>query len=108
MKPDKLEKFVIDNRDGFDDFEPDPAVWAQVQNNIKPVRKISWVKIASRVAAVAVIFITSYVFHDFMSERKQSAILAEQADPEQIEEVNNYFEAQAYYTSMTKVLVEVY
>jgi len=100
MKTDDLEKFVIDNREEFDEFTPDPAVWAQIQSDIKPVRKISWTKIAMRAAAVVVIFITSYVFHDYMSHQDNINMLAEEADAESIEEANSFYEAKAYYTSM--------
>ena len=100
MKSDELEKFVSQNRDDFDDFTPDPAIWAQVQKNIEPKKTISIKRIMYRAAAVLVIFISSYVFHDYRSEKKQSALLMEQADEEQIQEARNFFETKAYYTSM--------
>ena len=100
MKTDELEKFVIENRDGFDDFDPDPAIWAQVQKNVKPVRKISATRILLRVAAVIVIFISSYVFHDYQTESSRATFMMEQADANQIEAAKNFFEAKAYYTSM--------
>jgi hypothetical protein len=27
MNPDKLEKYILDHRESFDDLEPDPSVW---------------------------------------------------------------------------------
>ncbi|PKP32686.1 MAG: hypothetical protein CVU00_11520 [Bacteroidetes bacterium HGW-Bacteroidetes-17] len=100
MKTDDLEKFVSENRDGFDDFTPDPALWAQVQKNIKPTRSFSFQKVIYRAAAVIVIFILSYYYHDYRYENKQAALLLEYADPVQIENAKNFFEAKAYYASM--------
>ena len=31
MKTDKLEKFIADNRDEFDDLIPGPGVWDKIQ-----------------------------------------------------------------------------
>ncbi len=100
MKPDELEKFVTQNRDGFDDFEPDPAIFAQVQQNIKPARKFNPVKILWRAAAIIIIFVSSYFFHDYQSEKRQVNQLIEQADENQIKEARLFFEARAYYSSM--------
>ncbi len=100
MKTDELEKFVIENRNGFDDLEPDTALFAKVQKNIKPTRKITASKIILRIAAVIVIFFSSYIFHDYQEERNRATFLIEQADANQIEQAKDYFDAKAYYTSM--------
>lgn len=100
MKKDELEKYVIENRNGFDNFDPDPALFAQVQENIRPKRKISVSKIFLRIAAVIVIFISSYILHDYQSESNRATFLMEQADAVQIEEAKNFFDAKAYYTSI--------
>ena len=100
MKTDELEKFVSENREGFDEFEPDPAIWAQVQKNTAKQKSFSVYKLMIRVAAVVIIFISSYVFHDYQSENKRSALLMEQADQDQLEEARNFFEAKAYYASL--------
>jgi len=100
MKTDDLERFVIENRDGFDDFNPDPALWNQVQKNIKPTKSFSFSKMIYRAAAVIVIFISSYYYHDYRYNNKQAALLLEYADPTQIENAKNFFEAKAYYASM--------
>lgn len=100
MKTDELEKFVNENRDGFDEFTPDPAIWAQIQKNATKVKTFSIYKLMLRVAAVVVIFVSSYVFHDFRSENKQAAMLMQEADQNQLEEAKNFFEAKAYYASL--------
>ncbi len=100
MKTDELEKFVNENRDGFDDLTPDPAIWAQIQKDTTKVKTFSIYKLILRVAAVVVIFVSSYVFHDYRSENKHSAMLMEEADQSQLEEAKNFFEAKAYYASL--------
>lgn len=100
MKTDELEKFVNENREGFDEFTPDPAIWAQIQKNTTKVKTFSIYKLMLRVAAVVVIFVSSYLFHDYRSESKRSALLMKQADQSQLEEARNFFEAKAYYASL--------
>lgn len=90
MKTDELEKFVNENREGFDEFTPDPAIWAQIQKNTTKVKTFSIYKLMLRVAAVVVIFVSSYLFHDYRSESKRSALLMKQADQSQLEEARNF------------------
>ena len=71
MSPDKLEKYILDHREQFDDQEPDPALWEKVNTRKAPVIRINWKDIAWKAAAVVVIFVASYYFHDYMASRKQ-------------------------------------
>ncbi len=100
MRTDELEKYVNENRDGFDEFIPDPAIWAQIQKNTTKVKTFSIYKLMLRVAAVVVIFVSSYVFHDYQSESKRAALLMEEADQNQLDEAKNFFEAKAYYATL--------
>ena len=100
MKTDELEKFVNENREGFDEFSPDPAIWVQIQKNVTTIKTFSIYKLMLRVAAVIVIFISSYIFHDYRSENKESALLIETADQTQLDEAKNFFEAKAYYATL--------
>jgi hypothetical protein len=34
MNPDKLEKYILDHRDQFDDQEPDPALWEKIDTRL--------------------------------------------------------------------------
>ncbi len=74
MKQDKLEKFIIDNRDDFDVFEPGDEIWDRIQKPTPKVIKLNWQTIAIRVAAVVVIFIASYFFHDLMQKDNNNNI----------------------------------
>ena len=100
MSPDKLEKYILDNREGFNDLEPDPAIWDRVDTRKAPIIRINWKDIAWKAAAVAIIFTASYFFHDYMASRSQQgkAMMGknqEAASPI----VKELIEAEAYYTS---------
>lgn len=98
---DKLEKFMIENREVFDDMAPDPKVWKELQKDITPPRKIHWRSISLRVAAVAAIFIMSYFIHDFIDNEQdvKPAGAARGLDPQNAKEIQNLVETQAFYSS---------
>jgi hypothetical protein len=100
MSPDKLEKYILDHREEFDDLEPDPAVWEKVDTRKAPVIRINWRSAAWKVAAGVAIFIASYFFHDYMASRNQSPStmighLGEDASPI----ARELIEAEAYYSA---------
>ncbi|MFO7613936.1 MAG: hypothetical protein R6W71_04775 [Bacteroidales bacterium] len=102
MKPDKLEKYILDHREAFDDQEPDPAMWDRIEKRRAPVLRLHWQGIAWRAAAVAVIFIASYFFHDYMSGRKaaRNDLFTWSQDGEPSPMLRELIEADAYYTSL--------
>jgi hypothetical protein len=107
MSPDKLEKYILDHRQQFDDQEPDPALWDQINIRKAPVIRINWKDIAWKAAAVAVIFVASYYFHDYMASRNQfsrgmTSRNAEKNSPI----VKELIEAEAYYTSQINLRKE--
>ena len=101
MSPDKLEKYILDHREQFDDQEPDPAIWERVDTRKSPVIRINWRDVAWKAAAVAAIFVASYYFHDFMSSRKNGSqsLLGKNAE-ETSPMLRELIEAEAYYTSI--------
>ncbi len=100
MKTDKLEKFILENRESFDTQVPSQDVWEKIK---KPERKsisLNWKTIAFRAAAVVVIFVSSYYFHDFMNN-KTTSVVAE-SNSFMIEEnplYKNLIEAELYYSA---------
>jgi hypothetical protein len=104
MKTDKLEKFIIDHRDDFDDLTPDPKIWEKAGKGDRNtrIRTIHWRRIILRAAAVLLIFIASYFFHDFLSNR-QSSRKQRQDQSEQLHSGSNMAktltEAEAFYSS---------
>jgi imidazoleglycerol phosphate synthase glutamine amidotransferase subunit HisH len=100
MSPDKLEKYILDHRESFDDLEPDPSVWERIDTRKAPVIRINWKDIAWKAAAVAVIFVASYFFHDYMASRNQpDQMLAGKSGEEASPMVRELAEAEAYYSA---------
>lgn len=101
MSPDKLEKYILDHREQFDDQEPDPAIWERLDTRKSLVIRINWRDVAWKAAAVAAIFVASYYFHDFMSSRKNgSQSLLGKNTEESSPMLRELIEAEAYYTSI--------
>ncbi len=69
MKTDKLEKFILENRESFDDLEPRKDLFDGVAPRKTKGKRFDLKIIFTRVAAVLVIFVVSYYFHDFMQKR---------------------------------------
>lgn len=100
MNPDNLEKYILDNREQFDDMEPDPAIWERIETRKAPVIRINWGGVAWKAAAVVAIFISSYFFHDYMASRKQDkGFISGKLDDMESPMVKELIEAEAYYTS---------
>lgn len=101
MQTDKLEKFVIENRNSFDDLEPNPAIWDKIQKREPETSSLNWTKILVRAAAVAVIFVSSYIFIDYLSNQNNGMVLSEKEmiDPNDAGMVQELMEAEYYYTA---------
>jgi hypothetical protein len=100
MNRDKLERFMIDNRDEFDEFEPNPELFQGVQVR-KPAISMTkkWNSAIWKVAAAIAIFIASYFFHDFMNVSDPGS-MTQVNETEQASEVfKMLMEAEMYYTS---------
>lgn len=101
MKQDKLEQFIIENRDGFDVYEPSDELWDRIHKPAPKVIQLNWKTIAVRVAAVVVIFIASYFFHDMMQSDKTNQLAQQDMElqDEQMEQVQVLMEAEVFYSS---------
>ena len=109
MTKDKLEDFIRNNRDEFDELSPSPSLWDGIvtrkedvniesevtKTKVFSINYLSWV---TRVAAAIIIFAGSYYFHDFRSNQKQ---LAEEntTKTNNSELYNTLMEAEYYYTA---------
>ncbi len=75
---DRLDDFIKQNREGFDQLEPSPRVWEKIKRGIAPAARHSWwSSVTVWRAAAAVFFATSlYLFMaDKPAERKEQAKL---------------------------------
>src|SRR5210317_453785 len=103
---DKLEKFIIENRDGFNDLTPDPSLWNGVQlKEASRERSINWMSIAWKAAAVVVIFISSYFFHDYMNRQPENGIMISENQGNS-EELQVLMDAEAFYSSQIQTAEE--
>ncbi|MBU2553127.1 MAG: hypothetical protein KKF98_01620 [Bacteroidetes bacterium] len=103
MKTDQLEKFILAHRDEFDVMEPDANTWSKIslQDVSKPKSALNWKTILGRVAAVLVIFVSSYYFHRYVDyQRERSMIQPNVTALEDRQILNEMLESKAYYTRL--------
>ena len=88
---DKLEQFITENRESFDNFEPNPELWKKIEKTVgkKTIRlkTVLW-----RAAAVILIFGASLMFHryiDVIHDSRTAEI-----------EIPEIQEAEIYYSSL--------
>jgi hypothetical protein len=109
MTKDKLEQYILDNRDEFDTLEPSEHIWSNIVTETnKPKQKtfvIPQVKWITRIAAAILIFIGSYYFHDY---RSQQALISQtnSESNEGSQLYNTLLEAEYYYSAQIGVETE--
>jgi len=100
MNRDKLEQFIRGNRDEFDEFEPNPALFAGVKTRDAKLTLGKWSTVAWKVAAGIAIFISSYFFHDWINVNDQNQLTVTLEQTEQPSEIFKVLmEAEMFYTS---------
>lgn len=92
---DKLEKFIIENREDFNIHEPDPAIWDKIKKSTQKEKKkvIAWRSVLWRAAIIVVIFTAGFTASKFFTNEDIRA-------NRQIEKIPQLVEAEAYYSSM--------
>jgi len=101
MKNDALEKFIIDNREEFDDFEPKRMLSFTINKRPYKSVKISWAQIMGRVAAAIILFTSGFLVRDYITsfpDKMNNAVQLEQVDSVYRE----FFETKSYYISQIK------
>jgi hypothetical protein len=106
MHPDKLEEFILDRREQFDDAEPGPEVWDRIRKRRAPVLNIGWKAVAWRAAAVVTIFFSSYIFFRLTDKDplQQAGNTYSEMPETQSPLVNDLKEAEIYYTSQIEFM----
>lgn len=92
---DRLEDFVRDHRNDFDCIEPDVDLWQGIQNKMEGKRKHRIGFYASRVAAVAAIFIVSFIVQRFVFNEHNTT-----------KNIPELVEAENYYTGLISAKLE--
>lgn len=110
MESNDLEKFIQQNRDDFDIYEPSSGLWEKIEIKVvdtenKKENSFFSVKLLSfqKIAAVAVIFIVSYFVHDFFHKNNkenfnsQIAVIDSVTTDSVPEIIRDFEETQNYY-----------
>jgi len=92
---DSFEKFVNENREQFDNLEPDISVWKRLRRDLPEKRGFSWKVFLRRAAVVTIIFAASY-FANEMIHRFNNGSLATGSK----KGIPGLKEAEAYYTGL--------
>jgi len=95
MKTDRLEDFIKENREAFDQFEPSEKVWENISKQKSKSRKISMVNYFLRVAAIITIAVVFTVLITKTSLFNSQEATAQSEDPE----LRELIEAEAFYAS---------
>jgi len=106
MQPDRLEEFILDNREQFDHLEPRPEIWDRIEKRKAPVLGIGWRSVIWRAAAVVIIFFSSYIFFRLTDKDpvQPSGTLYPESMEDQSPLVNDLKEAEIYYTSQIEFM----
>jgi len=96
---DKLEKFIVENREEFDIHEPGQELWGKIEKNIKPKRSLNWRMVIGRAAAVVLIFAASYMVHDIIDNRNRD-IARSRTRKEKELIIPELREAEVYYSNL--------
>jgi hypothetical protein len=104
---DKLEKFILENREEFDIHEPRNEVWGKIERNIRPKKSVNWRMAIGRAAAVILIFAASYMVHDIL-ENRSSKITRSKTRKEKELIIPELREAEIYYSNLiSEKLLEI-
>src|SRR5690606_10587906 len=95
MKTDRLEEFIKENREAFDQYEPSGKVWEQISKSktkTKTVIFTTWfLRVAAVLAVVAIFTVTITKTNIF-----NAGEIAQQTDDPELREL---IEAEAFYAS---------
>lgn len=95
MKTDRLEEFIKENREAFDQYEPSDKVWEQISKSktkTKTVIFTNWfLRVAAVLTVVAIFTVTITKTNIF-----NSGEIAQQSDDPELREL---IEAEAFYAS---------
>ena len=102
MKTDRLEEFIQNNREDFDELEPSPDVWARIAQNATTSKRI---RINGNLLKVAAILVFAIIFSVLIMKDagfRNNNNTAAKIDPEMIELI----EAEAYYAGQVNKKME--
>lgn len=104
MKEDRLESFVRNNRDEFDQLLPSPEVWGNISKQLGGRQKTIWFRSAGfrAAAVVVVVLISSALVFRTVGYLTGPARVAANLDPE----IRELIEAEAFYAQQVSGKLE--
>lgn len=108
---DRLEKFVIENRNEFDDQQPPAGMWDKINQTVQQEKKRTlkprnWKGILWKAAGVIIIFGISFTISEML--HRNDGIIAETEIEVEETQYPQLIEAEVYYTSqLNKQLSEI-
>ncbi len=95
MKTDRLEEFIKENREAFDQYEPSDKVWEQISKSKPKTKTIPFTTYILRVAAVLAVVVIFSVAIIKTNIFNSDEIAKQPIDPE----LRELIEAEAFYAS---------
>ncbi len=95
MKTDRLEEFIKENREVFDQYEPSDKVWEQISKSKRKPKTVTFTTYFLRVAAVLAVISIFSVIISKTNIFKSSEFAQQSIDPE----LRELIEAEAFYAS---------
>lgn len=94
---DNLEKFILDNRPGFDTAVPDLRVWAEIDRKLeqRPPQRVVWMKRFRAAAAIALLLTAGGVAGAYLGSPAEETTSLADVSPEHAEMVQ-YFNTQIH------------
>ena len=98
---DKLERFVTENRAGFDDAEPNPLLWLQLEkkleNRKQPVRLRRMMRITAVAASFVIVLAAGMLIGLNLQDQTPEEMLSENPQFIELQEAEHYFQKQVDY-----------
>jgi len=107
MERDEFDDLIQHNRDEFDVFEPSDSVWEKIEKKQgkkiveeKPLKKIHWQRFATNAAAAVILFVASYFFHEWNSDKPSETVVAIAPKADTLPDLFKEFrETEAYFVT---------
>lgn len=101
MSDDKLERYIKENREQFDRYEPDSFVWEKIERDMQPKSRMDWRIVLTRVAGVAAIFAVAFLTSEFIHREREDGMRNDRI-VKKIKEIviPELQEAEAYYAGI--------
>jgi hypothetical protein len=106
MKKNKLENFIQNNREAFDDLEPSAEIWKNIEKGIKTNRSSRILNINHwiwKAAVLIAVFTSAWFLHDWVERPGKNKAEAKSESTQGSMVLNELAEGEAYYTAQINI-----